>query len=138
MITRALLLLSLALLGAFEAPGIEKADILAMANNTCNNLQPCPTYEEFRNASLEFIKQQILNKLGMKHAPNMTGREMPNIPPLSKLKDLYEMQADQPIEPGFTEYETDDFTAKTESIYALAQPRKFLSLFSLSLRFIEW
>jgi len=90
-------------------------------------------HEEIRAISLEAIKEQILNKLGLKQAPNMTGRAMPRIPPVSKLLDMYGMQADQPqpLEPGITHHEeVDEYAAKTESVFALAQPRKFLLPFS--------
>lgn len=131
MVTRALLLLSLALLGAFDAPGVERARHvrhLAMAGNACN---ACRKHEEIRALSLEAIKEQILNKLGLKQAPNMTGRALPRIPPISKLMDMYGMQADQPqpLEPGITHHEeVDEYAAKTESVFALAQPRKFARL----------
>ncbi|KAI4496709.1 hypothetical protein M0804_000519 [Polistes exclamans] len=125
MVTRPLLILSLLLLGAFDAPGIERARVkyFAMAGTACN---ACRMHEEIRALSLEAIKEQILNKLGLKQAPNMTGRAFPRIPPISKLMDMYGMQADQPqsVEPGITYHEEiDEYAAKTESIFALAQPR---------------
>jgi len=126
MVTRALLLLSLVLLGAFDAPGIERTHVrhLAMAGNACN---ACKMHEEIRALSLEAIKEHILTKLGLKQAPNITGRALPRIPPISKLMDMYGMQADQPLEPGITHHEeVDEYAAKTESVFALAQPRKFL------------
>lgn len=126
MVTRALLLLSLVLLGAFDAPGIEKASVrhLAMAGNVCN---ACRMHEEIRALSLEAIKEQILNKLGLKQAPNMTGWAPPKIPPISKLMDMYGMQSDQPLEPGITYHdEVDEYAAKTESVFALAQPHQRL------------
>ncbi|XP_076641622.1 growth/differentiation factor 8 [Halictus rubicundus] len=128
MVRRALLLLSLVLLGAFDAPGIERRPIryLAMAVNACNT---CRMHEEIRALSLEAIKGQILTKLGLKQAPNMTGRALPRIPPISKLMDMYGMQADQPqpLEPGITHYEEiDEYAAKTESVFALAQPHQRL------------
>ncbi|KYQ56505.1 Growth/differentiation factor 8 [Trachymyrmex zeteki] len=126
MVTRALLLLSLVLLDAFDAPGIERAHVrhLAMAGNACN---ACRMHEEIRALSLEAIKEQILNKLGLKQAPNMTGRALPRIPPISKLMDMYGMQADQPLEPGITHHEeVDEYAAKTESVFALAQPHQRL------------
>ena len=82
-------------------------------------------HEELRALSLEAIKEQILNKLGLKQAPNITGRALPKIPNMSKLIDMYGVQADQPLEPGITHHEEiDEFAAKTESVFALAQPRK--------------
>ncbi|XP_023317024.1 growth/differentiation factor 8-like [Trichogramma pretiosum] len=85
----------------------------------------CRMHEEIRALSLEAIKEQILNKLGMKQAPNMTGRALPRIPPISKLMDMYGMQADQPLglEPKITHHEeVDDSVAKTDVVISLAQP----------------
>lgn len=131
MVRGALLLLFLVLFGAFDVPGIDRVRIkyLAKAGNTCN---ACRMHEEIRALSLEAIKEQILNKLGLKQAPNMTGRALPRIPPISKLMDMYGMQADQPqpLEPGTSHYEEiDEYAAKTESVFALAQPRKFQIFF---------
>lgn len=97
-------------------------------------------HEEIRALSLEAIKEQILNKLGLKQAPNMTGRALPRIPPISKLMDMYGMQADQPqpLEPGITHHEeVDEYAAKTESVFALAQPRKFLLAFLFFFSYIQ-
>lgn len=138
MVRGALLLLLLVLFGAFDVPGIDRVRIkyLAKAGNTCN---ACRMHEEIRALSLEAIKEQILNKLGLKQAPNMTGRALPRIPPISKLMDMYGMQADQPqpLEPGTSHYEEiDEYAAKTESVFALAQPRKFHIFFrSFPVRF---
>ena len=128
MITR-VLLLSLVLLGAFDAPNIEgkMSKKMVQASTGCN---ACRMHEEIRALSLEAIKEQILNKLGLKQAPNMTGRALPRIPPISKLMDMYGVQADQPLEPGITHHEEiDEYAAKTESVFALAQPRKFTTNF---------
>ncbi|XP_017798705.1 PREDICTED: growth/differentiation factor 11-like [Habropoda laboriosa] len=126
MVRGALLLLLLVLFGAFDVPGIGRIRLryLAEADNTCNG---CRMHEETRALSLEAIKEQILNKLGLKQAPNMTGRALPRIPAISKLMDIYGMQADQPqpLEPGITHHEEiDEYAAKTESVVALAQPHQ--------------
>lgn len=128
MVRGMVLLVLLVLFGAFDVPGIERVRVryLANAGNTCN---ACRMHEEIRALSLKAIKEQILNKLGLKQAPNMTGRALPRIPPISKLMDMYGMQADQPqpLEPGISHHEEiDEYAAKTESVFALAQPRKFL------------
>ncbi|XP_043280903.1 growth/differentiation factor 8 [Venturia canescens] len=133
MITRAIVCLSLVLVGAFDAPygtdgksSTSKSRMLALASHGCN---ACRMHEEIRAMSLEAIKEQILNKLGLKQAPNMTGRALPRIPPISKLMDMYGMQADQPqpVEPGITHHdEIDEFSAKTETVFALAQPHQRL------------
>lgn len=131
MVRGVVLLVLLVLFGAFDVPGIERVRVryLANAGNTCN---ACRMHEEIRALSLKAIKEQILNKLGLKQAPNMTGRALPRIPPISKLMDMYGMQADQPqpLEPGISHHEEiDEYAAKTESVFALAQPRKFLQNF---------
>uniref|UniRef100_A0ABD2WMH1 TGF-beta propeptide domain-containing protein n=1 Tax=Trichogramma kaykai TaxID=54128 RepID=A0ABD2WMH1_9HYME len=139
MITRTVLV-TMVLLGALEFPGESRASgqnpgatprwlerSLAttrrvVALGMCN---ACRMHEEIRALSLEAIKEQILNKLGMKQAPNMTGRALPRIPPISKLMDMYGMQADQPLghEPKITHHEeVDDSVAKTDVVIALAQP----------------
>ncbi|KAG6794344.1 growth/differentiation factor 8 [Apis mellifera caucasica] len=128
MVRGVVLLVLLVLFGAFDVPGIERVRVryLANAGNTCN---ACRMHEEIRALSLKAIKEQILNKLGLKQAPNMTGRALPRIPPISKLMDMYGMQADQPqpLEPGISHHEEiDEYAAKTESVFALAQPHQRL------------
>ncbi|XP_063986008.1 growth/differentiation factor 8 [Diachasmimorpha longicaudata] len=130
MITRGLFLL-LVVLGAFDLPPSRVVTwaSMAMANSPNGGCNACRMHEEIRAMSLEAIKEQILNKLGLKQAPNMTGRALPRIPPISKLMDMYGMQADQPssVEPGITHHEEiDEFSAKTESVFALAQPHQKL------------
>ncbi|XP_014208297.1 growth/differentiation factor 8-like [Copidosoma floridanum] len=122
MITR-VLLVGLTLLGAFES-AVRTTTRVSSMGSSCN---ACRMHEEIRAMSLEAIKEQILNKLGLKQAPNMTGRALPRIPPISKLMDMYGMQADQPLEPGVTYHEElDEFAAKTESVFAFAQPHQRL------------
>ncbi|KAJ8680282.1 hypothetical protein QAD02_016069 [Eretmocerus hayati] len=80
----------------------QRGSAAQMGASSCH---ACRMHEEIRALSLEAIKEQILNKLGLKQAPNMTGRALPRIPPINKLMDMYGMQADQPqLEPdGNTE-----------------------------------
>lgn len=108
--------------------------------------------EELKNLSLLSIKEQILNKLGLKQLPNMTGRVMPKVP--SQLLEKYnlnplgvsmqDMQGDQP-RPGEVlqdmspnNVDDDDFHAKTERIIIFAQPRESQFFFStLTLLFVS-
>lgn len=84
-----------------------------------------------RQRSLLVIKDQILSKLGMRAAPNITGRLPPSIPPLDYLIDRYGMQSDSPsvssspfrAGPVYDD-EEDDFHARTEKVIAFAQPCK--------------
>lgn len=128
MITRLLFVaVPLLLLGTFQAPGIHGKASDSLGLTGVEGCSACRIHEEIRAQSLEAIKEQILNKLGLKQAPNMTGRALPRIPPINKLMDMYGMQSDQPqpLEPGITHHEElDEFAAKTETVIALAQPRK--------------
>lgn len=125
--TRAFLILLLLLGG-----GLDVSERLAInsklvgANNGCN---VCRMRAQIRALSLEVIKEQILNKLGLKHAPNMTGRALPRIPPISKLLDMYNIQSDEPSSfqrraNNQNSDDINDFTAKTESVFVLSQHRK--------------
>lgn len=89
----------------------------------------CKNLEDVKARSLEMIKEQILRKIGMKKAPNITGRILPQIP-LHELamidQGLAEMQSDQPeFKPGIsvTEEEDDDH-ARTEKMFIFSQKRE--------------
>lgn len=110
-----------------------------------SNCTSCIQREELRRRNLEVIKDQILSKLGMQRAPNMTGRLPPRIPPLDHLLDLYGMQGDAPPGHGRGNHgnhgnhhhhqqsdqafqtgpvydeEEDDFHARTEKVIAFSQ-----------------
>jgi hypothetical protein len=101
--------------------------------------QSCLFREGLRNLSLQAIKEEILSKLGMKQAPNTTGRQLPKIPPLHHLLQIYErqqgvpgMQGDEPdrsagaFKPGSVVHdEEDDYHARTERVIAFAQPCEY-------------
>lgn len=110
---------------------------LAAGEDNSTTASPCSfcrMRQELRNLSLAAIKEQVLSKLGMKQAPNMTGRQLPKLPPLRHLIDLYGMgvlvpsqgmQGDEPFKPGpLVLDEEDDFHARTEKVIAFAQPRQ--------------
>ncbi|XP_066996088.2 growth/differentiation factor 8 [Anabrus simplex] len=104
----------------------------------------CMMREGLRNLSLEAIKEQILSKLGLAQAPNMTGRQFPRIPRIHQMLEAYRlgggnplptsihgMQGDEPapstssgaFKPGPVILdEEDDFHARTERVIAFAQP----------------
>lgn len=96
-----------------------------------SNCSTCARREELRRRSLEVIKDQILSKLGMQQAPNITGRLPPRIPPLDHLLDMYGMQGDAPggpFQPGpVYDEEEDDFHARTEKVIAFAQQRESIA-----------
>ncbi|XP_014253049.1 growth/differentiation factor 8 [Cimex lectularius] len=104
------LLLVGCLVGAVESAG------------TCS---ACLLRTELRSISLANIKEQILAKLGFSAAPNITGRQIPRIPPLEYIMDVYSMQGDQPqsFKPGPALLEEqDDYSASMEKVIAFAQP----------------
>jgi hypothetical protein len=113
----------------------EAAAAVAEVTTPLPGCQSCIFREGLRNLSLQTIKEEILSKLGMKHAPNTTGRQLPKIPPLHHLLQIYEqpglsgMQGDEPVrttatfKPGSVEQEEeDDYHARTERVIAFAQP----------------
>ncbi|KAK9875928.1 hypothetical protein WA026_011032 [Henosepilachna vigintioctopunctata] len=91
----------------------------------------CKLLEDVKARSLELIKERILRKIGMKKAPNITGRVLPQIP-LHELEilgqGLTDMQSDEPdFKPGVTIFEEDDDDhAKTEKMFVFSQKRKYL------------
>lgn len=52
------------------------------ANHHHRNCSRCVLHGEARARRLEEVKADILHKLGLKEAPNVTLKELPNIPPL--------------------------------------------------------
>ncbi|KAG8225066.1 hypothetical protein J437_LFUL000045 [Ladona fulva] len=97
-----------------------------------SNCSSCRMRQEVRNLSLQNIKEEILNKLGMKIVPNITGRALPKIPRLHLL-EVHGMQGDDPLSGGVNIFrpgpvildEEDDFHARTERVIAFAQPREY-------------
>jgi len=87
-----------------------------------SNCSVCVSHEEIRRLSKQKIQEDILQKLGMRHAPNMTGRPKPKIPPLERLIENFGMQGDQPdrFQPGESIHEEDDFHAKTTMVIVVA------------------
>lgn len=86
----------------------------------------CRMREDMKMYSLEQIKEQILNKLGIDRPPNTTGRALPKVP--SVLLDKYRksghavsgMLGDEPVLRPADE-DDDDFHLKTEKVIAFAQ-----------------
>lgn len=87
----------------------------------------CKDREEIKMKNLETIKTQVLNRMGFKKAPNITGRVLPHVPQhFLSLYDQTSMQSDEPIYktgPSIVE-EIDDFHVKTEKVITFAQQCK--------------
>lgn len=98
---------------------------LALAPVALAHCPACALRSEIRHISLEAIKREILAKLGMERAPNMTGRQVPNIAPLTT---LFDVQTDQVFRQPVQD-EPDESSATTERVIAFAQPRQYFYLF---------
>lgn len=101
---------------------------LSGAVGVAGDCSGCAVHSQLKIFSLDNIKKQILSALGMEAAPNVTGRTLPEIPPLQSIADFQGMQSDQPgspFRPGTSLLEeVDDYAATIEKIYAFAQPRE--------------
>lgn len=73
-------------------------DDLDVDGNTLNCTR-CMKHGDARERRLQEIKMDILNKLGLKQAPNVTSKALPRIPPLHHLLDRYGMVGEE-SEPG--------------------------------------
>ena len=107
----------------------------------------CRLRDEMRRLSLDSIKQQILHKLNLAQAPNMTGRRLPKYEHITQLLDSQPlgllgqgaglgmgmgMQGDDPNASGGSfrpgpevVEEEDDFHAKMEKVIAMPQTREY-------------
>lgn len=86
----------------------------------------CKMREEIKIRNLEMIKGEILRRMGFQQAPNITGKELPQIPSryLAMVDPEYGMQSDEPqFKTGFTiTEEEDEFHVKTQKVLTFAQP----------------
>lgn len=115
----------------------------------------CRMREVIRSRSLQAIKEQVLQSMGYRQAPNTTGLQLPVVP--QHMLEIFGvgtggyvqgMQGDEPrgrpFTPGF-EYtdEEDNLHVKTEKIITFAQPCKcnyfvfFIFVFLFSSTFYE-
>ncbi|XP_060767013.1 growth/differentiation factor 11 [Neoarius graeffei] len=88
----------------------------------------CAWREQSRALRLETIKSQILSKLRLKHAPNISRavaeQLLPRAPPLQRLLDQHDFQGDAAGTGAARELdeftEADEYHATTESVIAMA------------------
>lgn len=95
----------------------------------------CDSREERINYTLNVLKAEILEKLGLKHPPNTTGLKVPKIPPLDMILDAHRghahtqtpgMIGDQPFNFRNSPYnydEDDNDWVKTEKIIFLPESK---------------
>lgn len=92
----------------------------------------CAWREQSRALRLETIKSQILSKLRLKHAPNISRavaeQLLPRAPPLQRLLDQHDFQGDAAGTGAARELdeftEADEYHATTESVIAMASERE--------------
>lgn len=90
----------------------------------------CEVRQHIKTMRLNAIKSQILSKLRMKEAPNISRdtvkQLLPKAPPLQQLLDQYDVLGDDNRD---VVMEEDDEHAITETIMMMATERKFLFCF---------
>lgn len=91
--------------------------------------QDCPVCmwrKHSKEMRLESIKSQILSKLRLKEAPNITrevvNQLLPKAPPLQQILDQHEFQGDSFQHNAFVE--EDEYHATTETVISMAQESK--------------
>ena len=109
---------------------VEGSGITDNTNSTTNatsvysNCTQCQIRDEMKRLRIEAIKSQILSKLRLTSAPNVTARRIPSIPLIQRIMEEYEMQKDAP-HMGDSYFgggsEPDDY-AKTMKVVNFATP----------------
>ncbi|XP_019409111.1 PREDICTED: growth/differentiation factor 11-like [Crocodylus porosus] len=91
----------------------------------------CLWRKHSKELRLESIKSQILSKLRLKEAPNITrevvNQLLPKAPPLQQLLDLHDFQGD--AFPHEDYVEEDEYHATTETVISMAQRSKHSTAF---------
>lgn len=87
----------------------------------------CVWREQSKVLRLETIKSQILSKLRLKQAPNISrevvNQLLPKAPPLQQLLDHHDFQGDAWSQDEFME--EDEYHATTESVITMASEREY-------------
>ncbi|XP_007427071.1 growth/differentiation factor 11, partial [Python bivittatus] len=106
-------------------PG-EKAPTEGVPLVTETEDQGCPVClwrKHSKEMRLESIKSQILSKLRLKEAPNITrevvNQLLPKAPPLQQILDLHDFQGDSFQHDDYLE--EDEYHATTETVISMAQ-----------------
>lgn len=96
----------------------------------CSAASACAFRQHSKQLRLQAIKSQILSKLRLKHAPNVSRdvvkQLLPKAPPVQQLLDLYDVLGDDG-KPGTAlqdEEEDDEEHATTETLMSMAAERK--------------
>lgn len=95
------------------------------------NCSSCLVREEAKWARIERIKTDLLQKLGFKHPPNTTTRDLPPIVPhLQGLLVKWGFQSDSvlsdaPMDNNRIDLQPEEYGAQTERVFSFAVERKF-------------
>uniref|UniRef100_A0A452HGS7 TGF-beta propeptide domain-containing protein n=1 Tax=Gopherus agassizii TaxID=38772 RepID=A0A452HGS7_9SAUR len=88
----------------------------------------CLWRKHSKEMRLESIKSQILSKLRLKEAPNITrevvNQLLPKAPPLQQILDLHDFQGDALPQDEYLE--EDEYHATTETVISMAQRSRWL------------
>lgn len=90
----------------------------------------CRMRDEVKQRNIDVLKGEILRRMGFQHAPNITGKVLPQIPQhyLAMVDPDFGMQSDQPMSTSGMAINDDDdeeFRVRTEKILTFAQPCKY-------------
>ncbi|KAL8163851.1 UNVERIFIED_CONTAM: Growth/differentiation factor 11 [Gekko kuhli] len=106
--------------------GADKAPTEGVPLATEAEEQGCPVCmwrKHSKEMRLESIKSQILSKLRLKEAPNITrevvNQLLPKAPPLQQILDLHDFQGDSFQHDDYLE--EDEYHATTETVISMAQ-----------------
>ncbi|KAJ1160635.1 hypothetical protein NDU88_001130, partial [Pleurodeles waltl] len=114
-----------------DEPVLDKGSPLEEKSLAEGEDQGCPVCKWRKHSKemrLESIKSQILSKLRMKEAPNISrevvNQLLPKAPPLQQILDLHDFQGDSFPQDDFLE--EDEYHATTETVISMAQESKCL------------
>lgn len=117
-------------------PQPQAASPAAAAAEDAEQCATCEVRQQIKTMRLNAIKSQILSKLRMKEAPNISRdivkQLLPKAPPLQQLLDQYDVLGDDNRD---VVMEEDDEHATTETIMVMATERE--SLFDIRVDFIS-
>lgn len=112
---------------ASEMPTEAGISLIELEEAGAHECSACVWREQSKVLRLETIKSQILSKLRLKQAPNISrevvNQLLPKAPPLQQLLDHHDFQGDASSQDEFME--EDEYHATTESVITMASERKY-------------
>lgn len=109
-----------------EMPTDAGVSLIEVEDAGARECSACVWREQSKVLRLETIKSQILSKLRLKQAPNISrevvNQLLPKAPPLQQLLDHHDFQGDASSQDEFME--ADEYHATTESVITMASERE--------------